>query len=220
MTEMFAERVGPTLQLSVLILAAYLLIGTPLGITAAVFRNTLLDRALMSVFFIFYALPGFVLAITLILVFSFHLGVLPSFGRGGWQHYVMPVLAGAIPSAAGHARLVRSSLLDVLRTDYMRTARSKGVHPFRVVVVHGLRNALLPVITFLGMRVGGIIAGSVVLETVFAWPGVGRLLVSSVKSGDFPMVQFAMIVIAASVVVANLLTDYTYSLLDPRIRVA
>lgn len=218
--EMFAERVGPTLQLSVLILITYLAIGTPLGIIAAVFRNTLLDRALMSAFFVFYALPGFVLAITLILIFSFHLGVLPSFGRGGWQYYVMPVLAGAISSAAGHARLVRSSLLDVLRADYMRTARSKGVHPVRVVLVHGLRNSLLPVITYLGMRIGGIISGSVVLETVFAWPGVGRLLVSSVKTGDFPMVQFAMIVIAAAVVIANLITDYIYSLLDPRIRVS
>ena len=218
--EMFLERIPATLKLAGLALGLSLSIGVPVGIVAALYRNGPLDRFVMSLTFVGQALPNFVLGIALILVFSLFLRWLPSGGQGDWRHYLMPVFTLGTASAAGVARLTRSGMLDVLRQDYMRTARAKGLNRFSVVLKHGLRNGCLPVLTILGLQVGTLIGGSVIVETVFAWPGMGRLVVSSVAERDFPVLQFSVLVIAATVVFANTLVDVLYGFFDPRIREA
>ena len=217
---MFFERIPATLKLAGLALAVSLFIGVPVGIMAALYRNSPIDRFVMSLTFIGQALPNYVLGIALILIFSLFLRWLPSGGLGSWQHYLMPVLTLGTASAAGTARLTRSGMLDVLRQDYMRTARAKGLNRFSVVLKHGLRNGCLPVLTILGLQVGTLIGGSVIVETVFAWPGMGRLVVSAVAERDFPVLQFSVLVIAATVVFANTLVDVLYGFFDPRIREA
>ncbi len=218
-TQVFAERLGPTLRLSGLALVLSILIGVPVGIMTALHRNSVLDRTLMSLSFTAYAIPNFVLGIMLILIFSLVLRWLPSGGYGDWRHYLMPVFTLGASHAALIARLTRSSMLEVLNEDYVRTARAKGL-PGRVTVwKHALRNAFLPVLTIVGLSLATLISGSVVTETVFAWPGVGRLVLTSVVHRDFPTLQFVVLVIACAVVVANVLVDISYSLLDPRIRI-
>lgn len=219
-TEMFFERIPATLKLAGLALAASLFLGVPAGIMAALYRNSPIDRFVMSLTFIGQALPNYVLGIALIVIFSLFLRWLPSGGLGSWQHYLMPVLTLGTASAAGTARLTRSGMLDVLRQDYMRTARAKGLNRFSVVLKHGLRNGCLPVLTILGLQVGTLIGGSVIVETVFAWPGMGRLVVSAVAERDFPVLQFSVLVIAATVVFATTLVDVLYGFFDPRIREA
>ena len=218
--EMFLERIPATLKLAGLALGLSLSIGVPVGIIAALYRNSPLDRVVMSLTFVGQALPNFVLGIALILIFSLFLRWLPSGGQGDWRHYLMPVFTLGTASAAGVARLTRSGMLDVLRQDYMRTAHAKGLNRFSVVLKHGLRNGCLPVLTILGLQVGTLIGGSVIVETVFAWPGMGRLVVSSVAERDFPVLQFSVLVIAATVVFANTLVDVLYGFFDPRIRAA
>ena len=216
--ELFLERIPATLKLAGLALGVSLLIGVPVGVVAALSRNGPLDRFVMSLAFLGQALPNFVLGIALILVFSLFLRWLPSGGQGDWRHYLMPVLTLGAASAAGIARLTRSGMLDVLQQDYMRTARAKGLKRVQIVLKHGLRNGCLPVLTVLGLQVGTLIGGSVIVETVFAWPGMGRLVVTAVAERDFPVLQFSVLVIAATVVFANTLVDVLYGLFDPRIR--
>jgi peptide/nickel transport system permease protein len=154
----------------------------------------------------------------LILLFSVQLGWLPTGGYGSWQHLVLPALALATYVTAGIARLFRSSLLDVLRDDYVRTARSKGLAPQTVFFWHVARNALIPVLTMLGIIVGELLGGSVVIETVFAWPGVGRLIVQAIETQDFPVIQSGVLLVAVVFVSVNMLVDGLYASLDPRIR--
>lgn len=218
--EMFVERIPATLRLAGTAFLLSLLLGVPIGIVAALNRNTLLDRFVMSLSFLGQALPNFVLGIALILVFSLLLRVLPSGGDETWRHYLMPVITLGTASAAGLARLTRSGMLDVLQQDYMRTAAAKGLTRSVVVLKHGLRNGFLPVLTVLGFQLGTLVTGSVVVETVFAWPGMGRLIVTSVTGRDFPVLQFSVLVVAGSVVLANTLVDILYGTLDPRVREA
>lgn len=215
---MLAERIGPTLQLALAALALALAIGIPAGIAAALHRDTPLDRALMALSSSGYAVPNFVLGIGMIFLFSLQLRWLPSSGYGGWATFVMPVLTLGTSSAALLARLMRSSMLDVLHQDYVRTARSKGLHGRAVVGKHVLRNAFTPVLSVLGLQVGTLIAGAVVVETVFAWPGVGRMIVRAVQQRDFPVLQFAVVVVAASVVLVNYVVDLLYAVVDPRVQ--
>lgn len=218
--EMFIERIPATLRLAGISFLLSLLLGVPIGIVAALNRNTTLDRLVMSLSFFGQALPNFVLGIALILVFSLSLRVLPSGGDATWRHYLMPVITLGTASAAGLARLTRSGMLDVLQQDYMRTAAAKGLTRSVVVLKHGLRNGFLPVLTVLGFQLGTLITGSVVVETVFAWPGMGRLIVTAVTQRDYPVLQFSVLVVAGSVVLANTLVDILYGTLDPRVREA
>jgi peptide/nickel transport system permease protein len=218
--EVVFERVPKTLQLGFTAFLGSLLIGIPLGIAAALNRNTLLDRFTMGFAVLGFSLPNFFLGILLILLFAMHLRILPSSGSGGWEHMVMPVITLATAGAGSIARFARSSMLEVLGKSYVRTATAKGVPWLRRISWHALPNAAIPIVTILGFRLGDLIAGSVVTESVFAWPGVGRLLVVSVGSRDLAIVQTILITVATTMVFANLCVDLLYGWLDPRIRVS
>jgi len=218
--EVVFERVPKTLQLGIAAFLGSLLIGIPLGVAAALHRNTMLDRFTMGFAVLGFSLPNFFLGILLILAFAMHLRILPSSGSGTWQHMVMPVVTLATAGAGSIARFARSSMLEVLNKSYMRTAKAKGVPWLRRIDWHALPNAAIPIVTILGFRLGDLIAGSVVTESVFAWPGVGRLLVVSVSARDLAVVQTILITVATTMVVANLCVDLLYGWLDPRIRVS
>ena len=218
-TEMFIERIPATLQLALLSLVTACLLGVTAGTLAALMHNSWFDRLIMSLSFVAYATPNFVIGIGLIFLFSLLLGVLPTSGRGSWQQLIMPVFTLGASSAALIARLTRSSLLDTINQDYIRTAKAKGLQPRSVILKHAFKNASIPLLTLLGMQVGTLITGSVVVETVFAWPGLGRTIVTAVTKRDFPVLQLAVLVVASSVVIANFMVDIGYSAIDPRVRV-
>ena len=217
---LFVERLPATLPLGGLAFALAVAVGIPLGVVAARFRNSVADRLLMSVAVAGHTVPNFVLGILGIFLFSLILHALPSGGSGSPAHFVLPVLTLAAGATATIARLTRSSMLEVLHADYLDTARAKGVTEPVVVVRHALRNALGPVLTVIGLELGTLIGGAVVVETVFAWPGIGSLVVNAAKSRDFPVIQFGTLLIAATMITCNLLVDLSYSVLDPRIRTA
>jgi ABC-type dipeptide/oligopeptide/nickel transport system permease component len=216
---MFLERVWPSLQLIILAIAATILIGIPAGIAAALARRSAIGTAIMTVAFLGYAIPNFVLAILLVLVFSFWLGWLPSSGNGTAAHFVMPVITLAAFYIAGLTRFTRNAMLDVMSQDFLRTARAKGL-PERIVIVrHAVRNALITVLTVLGLQLAVMIAaGSVVVETVFAWRGIGDLLVNAALRRDYPVLQFGVLAVACGVVIVNTLVDLAYGIADPRVR--
>jgi len=217
-TEVVFARLPATLVLAGAAMAISVLVGIPIGIIAARKRNSLLDRGLMAFAFFGQSAPSFFVGILLILTFSMWLTWLPSAGRGGWQHLIMPAITLSTALTASLARFSRSAVLEVLGQDYVRTARAKGLSELRVTSTHILRNAAIPVLTIFGLQVGLAISGAVVTETVFAWPGVGRLATSSVLGRDYPVMQFVVILIAASVVVTNFVVDILYGIADPRIR--
>lgn len=212
------ERIPATVQLAAASLSVTLVIGVTIGVVAALKRNSPIDRSVMALSFFGQAAPAFFVGIILILILSLWLGLLPSSGRGSWQHLVMPVVTLSAHSIAVLARLTRSSVLEVLHDDYVRTARSKGLRYHQVVTHHVLRNAAIPVITLIGLLVGGAVAGAVIVETVFAWPGMGRLAANAVFRRDYPVIQLIVLIIATTVVFANFLVDILYGVLDPRIR--
>jgi len=215
---LFAERAAATIKLAVISFSLAILIGVPLGVLAAVHRNTFMDRLTMGFAIAGYTIPNFVLGILMIFLFSLKLRLLPSGGFGQVTNYVMPVLALMVGPMANIARLTRSSMLDVLRQDYLDCARAKGVVESKVIFKHALRNALIPVVTIIGLQIGTLIGGMVVVETVFAWPGIGSLIISSAQNRDFPVVQYGIMICAIIVCVTNLLVDLSYAWLDPRIR--
>jgi len=217
-TEVVLDRVPATLELAFASLVLAVVIGIPIGIFAALRRNSLVDRGLMAFAFLGQSAPNFFVGILLILCFSLWLQVLPSAGRGTWQHLIMPAVTLSTYGMASMARLTRSSILEVLGADYVRTARAKGLRDSSVLLGHVLRNAALPVITILGLQVGLAISGAVITETVFAWPGMGRLAANAVFRRDYPVIQFTVLLIATSVVLINFLIDIIYGLVDPRIR--
>jgi peptide/nickel transport system permease protein len=212
------ERLPATLELAAAALLLAICLGVPAGVLAALHRNGPLDRALMAVAFVGQSVPAFFLGIVLILAFSLWLRLLPSGGRGSWQQLLMPALTLSTYGIASLARLTRSAVLEVLHQDYVRSARAKGLRERRVLFAHVLRNATIPVVTVLGLQVGQAISGAVVTETVFAWPGMGRLIAGAVFSRDYPVIQFAVLLIAASVVAVNVVVDLLYGVLDPRVR--
>jgi peptide/nickel transport system permease protein len=195
-----------------------ILLGIPVGIIAALHRGSLLDRGLMSLAFVGQSAPNFFLGILLILLFSLWLRLLPSSGRGGWQHLIMPTLTLSTYGIASLARLTRSSILEVLGQEFVRVARAKGLTEMKVQLRHVLRNAAIPVLTIFGIQLGAAISGAVVTETVFAWPGMGRLATNAVFNRDYPVIQLIVLLIAASVVTINFLVDMLYGWIDPRIR--
>jgi len=212
------ERLPATGLLALVTLIITLSLALPLGIIAAVRRNTWWDTGAMSFSMLGVSIPNFWLGPVLILVFSLWLGWLPVSGRSGLASVVLPALTLATGLMAVLSRMVRSSMLEVLGEDYMRTARAKGMPPRRVILHHGLRNALLPVITMLGLQLGALLAGAVITETVFSWPGIGLLTIEAIQSRDYPVVQACVLLISVTYVLVNLLTDLAYAWVDPRVR--
>ena len=217
-TEVLAEALPATLELGLTALAVSLLIGVPLGIVAALNRNKPVDRFVMAFAVFGFSIPNFFLGILLILAFSLWLRWLPTSGMGTIEHLIMPAITLGTAAAGSLARFTRSSMLEVMNKLYMRTAVAKGVPRPRRIAWHALPNAAIPLVTILGFRLGDLIAGSIVVETVFSWPGVGRVLVSAVNARDLAVVQGVLLMTACTMVVANLLVDLAYGWLDPRIR--
>ena len=213
-----AERIPATLALTIPALLLKLGIGIPAGIFAALNRGSLADRMVMLLSVAGFTVPSFVLGLVLVLVFAVQLGWLPSGGQDSWRHAILPVLTLGIGGAAVLARFTRSAMLEVLGQPYVRTASAKGVPWRRVVIGHALPNATIPTVTIIGFMVGSLIAGAVVVESVFSWPGVGRLLVVAVANRDLAVVQCILLLVAATMVVSNLIVDFLYGFLDPRLR--
>jgi len=211
------ERMGATLELAFAAMAIAILAGIPAGVVAAYRRNTPVDISVRGVSLLGQAMPSFYLAILSIIVFSVWLGWFPSGGRGTWWHLVLPATTLSFQLVALIARVTRSCMLDVLGQDYIRTARAKGLDEGRVVWLHALRNAFIPVLTVIGLQVGFLLGGVVVTETVFSWPGVGRLAIQAIYARDFPVVQAVVFLFAMIFVLVNLIVDLLYAAIDPRI---
>lgn len=211
------ERLPATLELTLAALALALTLALPLGVLAARHRGSPLDTGAMSLSLVGISIPNFWLGPLLILVFSLWLGWTPVSGREGPASLILPALTLGTGMAAILARMVRGSILEVLGEDYVRTARAKGLSERRVLWGHALRNAWLPILTLIGLQLGGLLGGAVITETVFAWPGVGSLLVESIQSRDYPVVQACVLLVSLSYVLVNTLTDLVYSWVDPRI---
>jgi ABC-type dipeptide/oligopeptide/nickel transport system permease component len=236
-TRLIRTTFPATLELALLALLLTALVATPLGILAAVRANTPIDFVATVIALLGVSMPIFWFGVLAILLFSLHLGWLPSFGRGpglfpafasgdprllfeALRYAALPSVTLAVTSIALVARLVRSSMLEVLGLDYVRTARAKGLHPRHVVVKHAFRNALLPVVTVFGLQFGTLLGGAVVTEVVFAWPGLGRLIVNAVSQRDFPVIQGSVIFVAVLISVVNLLVDLSYAVINPKVRYA
>lgn len=212
------ERIPTTGKLALTAIILAVLISFPLGIAAALRPGGLLDGIVSIVSLLGQSVPGFWLGIMFILIFARSLRLLPSAGDETWAHLILPSITVALPLVGVLTRLVRSGLLDVLDEDYIRTARAKGLPPQLVMWRHAIRNMLIPVITVVGLQVGHLLGGAVITETVFAWPGVGLLLVDAITNRDYPLVQAAILFITAIFVTINFLVDLSYGALDPRIR--
>jgi peptide/nickel transport system permease protein len=225
-TRTIAQHVGPTVMLSLMAMVVALAIGIPIGILSAVYRNSWLDQASLVVVMLGAAVPSFWLGLSLIVVFAVSLGWLPSSGfrppaEGLWtsvRYLLLPALALGVPNSALIIRFVRGSLLDVIATDYVRTARAKGLAERAVIFRHALRNALVPILTVVGLTFAALMGGAVVTETVFSIPGIGQLVVSSVLRRDYPIIQGVTLIVAASYVLINLLVDLLYFVVDPRVK--
>jgi len=217
-TDLLLERLPATLLLAAVTLAVTLVLALPLGMLAAVRRGSPWDGGAMAFSMLGVSIPNFWLGPLLILVFSLWLGWFPVSGREGAGSVVLPAVTLGTGLAAVLSRMVRSSMLEVLGEDYIRTARAKGLPPHRVILRHGLRNALLPVITLMGLQLGALLAGAVITETVFSWPGIGLLTIEAIQSRDYPVVQACVLLISVGYVLVNLLTDIAYAWADPRIR--
>ncbi len=214
------ERYPATLQLAFLALLVCAAIAIPAGVLAAHRRGQTPDR-LIGVFTLFgLAIPNFALGPLLILLFSIEIGLLPVSGRNGLGSYVLPAATLGAALAAILTRMVRGAMLEELSADYIRTARAKGLSTTAVLFRHGLRNALIPIITILGLQFGTLLAGTIVTETIFSWPGIGRLTVQAISARDYPLLQGCILVISLSYVLVNLLTDAIYSVVDPRVRIS
>jgi len=216
--EVVLERVPLTLAITVPALLINILIGVPAGILAALHRNTIFDRLIMTVSVIGFTVPSFVMGLTLALVFAVSLGWLPSGGYGTAAHAVLPIVTLGLIGAAVIARFTRSAMLEVLGQPYIRTASAKGLTWRQVVSSHALPNAAIPTMTIIGFMVGSLVAGAVVVESVFSWPGVGRLLVQAVANRDLAVVQVILLLVGFTMVAANLAVDLLYGLVDPRMR--
>ena len=213
------ERMPATAELAFASMAVAILIALPLGIIAAVWRGTAVDYSAMTLSLVGISVPNFWLGPLLAIVFAVELGWLPVGGRGTLAHLVLPAVTLGAALAAILARMTRASLLEELREPYVLAARAKGVSRTRAVLHHALRNSLIPIVTILGLQFGVVLTGAVITETIFAWPGIGRLLIQSISFRDYPTVQGCVLLIAVTYVGVNLVTDLTYGFLDPRIRV-
>lgn len=218
-TELVGEALPRTAWLALVALLFTIIIGVPAGVLSAVRKDSWIDGVVRGTALLGVSIPPFFAGLLSILVFSYYLRWFPSFGAGTWRHLVLPGFTLGLFSTGLVMRLTRSAMLDVLHEDYLRTARAKGVSERRTLFVHALRNASIPVVTILGLQFGGLLAGTVLTETVFSYPGIGRLLARSIFERDYPVVQGLILLISMMYVGVNLLVDVVYSLIDPRIRV-
>jgi peptide/nickel transport system permease protein len=217
-TAEIAANFPSTLELAVTGLAIAIVIGVTLGILAAVKQHTWLDAGSMFFALLGVSMPSFWLGLLLIFALSLKVKLFPATGGGDIKHLVLPALALGLSASAIIARLTRSSMLEILRQEYITTARAKGLREYQVILGHALKNALIPVITIFGLQFGQLLAGTVVIATVFGRPGIGRLLVDAILAKDFPLVQGIVLLVAVSYVLVNLVVDLLYALIDPRIR--
>jgi peptide/nickel transport system permease protein len=217
-TTAILERVPATVELALASMAVAIAVALPLGIVAAVRHGTFADHASMTLALAGISIPNFWLGPMLAIVFSVQLGWLPVSGRGGVESLVLPAISLGAALAAILARMTRASLLEELRELYVRAARARGVTRGRAIMRHALRNSLIPLVTILGLQFGAVLTGAVITETIFAWPGIGRLLIQSISFRDYPLVQGCILLIAVTYVTVNLVTDLLYGVLDPRIR--
>lgn len=211
------HRIPFTLQLTVLAALLALVIAVPLGIVSALYRNRFVDQLARLVSLAGASVPSFWLGLSLIVLFAVRLSLVPVAGRGGLQSYILPVITLAVSPAATLSRFTRSTMLEVLDDDYMRTARAKGLSAWRAVVGHGLRNAMVPMLTAFSISVGHLLAGTVIVETIFVWPGVGKMALDAIQQRDYPMIQGFILYAGATFAAINLLVDLAYGVIDPRI---
>jgi ABC-type dipeptide/oligopeptide/nickel transport system permease component len=212
------DRLFRTVQLAAAAMTVAIVCALPLGIIAAVFRGTAIDHAAMTLALVGISMPNFWLGPLLAILFAVYLGWLPVAGTGTIWHLVLPAVTLGAALAAILARMTRASLLEELRELYVLAARARGLSRARAVVRHAFRNSLIPVVTIIGLQFGAVLTGTIITETIFAWPGVGRLLIQAINFRDYPLVQGCILFISLTYVLMNLLTDLTYGLLDPRIR--
>ena len=217
-SELIVSRLPATLQLMLAAIFFELLIGLPAGIYASTRRDRVSDKVVMVLSFIGVSAPQFVVGLLLLYVFAHLLGLFPLGGYGTLWHVILPALTLGVTIAGWYSRMSRSSMVDVLRQDYIRTARAKGVSESRVVLVHGLRNAILPIIAMIGIDIGLYMQGVVVVEAVFGWPGIGQLAWQAIQRIDIPIIMAVTLVAATGIVIGNLLADIATSLIDPRVR--
>ncbi len=217
-TREIRDRLFRTFQLAFAAMFVAMLIAVPLGIVAAVFRGTAIDHAAMTLALVGISMPNFWLGPLLAILFAVYLGWLPVAGTGSLAHLVLPAITLGAALAAILARMTRASLLEELRELYVLAARARGLSHARAIVRHAFRNSLIPVVTIVGLQFGAVLTGTIITETIFAWPGVGRLLIQAINFRDYPLVQGCILFISFTYVLMNLLTDLTYGLLDPRIR--
>ena len=212
------ERFPATIELALVSLLVCVVLAVPAGVVAAARQGRAADQAIAVVSLFGLSVPNFALGPLLILAFSVEIGWLPVSGRGGWEHLVLPAVTLGAALAAILTRMVRAAMLAELHSDYVRTARAKGLSERRVLLRHALPNALFPVVTIVGLQFGTLLAGTIVTEMIFSWPGIGRLAVSAIETRDYPLLQGCILVIAVSYVLVNLATDVVYALIDPRVR--
>ncbi|HVV19225.1 MAG TPA: ABC transporter permease [Pseudonocardiaceae bacterium] len=218
--QVIMDRLPATAELAAAALVFAVVVAIPAGIISAVRRGKALDSSVMAAVLIGQSTPAFFVGIVLILVFAVVLRVLPASGIGGFPNLVLPAITLGLYSAAMIARLLRSSLIEVLGEDHIRTAKAKGLSPAQVIVGNGLRNAALPVVTIVGLEVGSLLGGAILTEQVFSWPGVGRLTIEAITNRDYPLVQATVLFLAVIFVGVNLLVDLLYAFLDPRVRLS
>ncbi|MDW7671660.1 MAG: ABC transporter permease [Bacillota bacterium] len=216
--DIIRERLPITLELGIASLLVSFLIAVPAGVIAAVRRKTAADYVSMTAALVGMSMPTFWFGLLLLYFFAYRWRLFPISGYGTWRHLVLPAFTMGLTDAAVTARMVRSSMLEVIRQDYVRTARSKGLSERVVINQHALKNALIPIITLLGLRVGWILGGSVILELVFSRPGLGRLMIDAILSRDYPIVQGSMLVLTLCIILANIAADVLYAVVDPRIK--
>ena len=217
-TALLIDRIPATAILSIASLFIAIVIALPLGILAAVYKDSLWDRLAMITAMFGVSIPNFVMGPLLILIFALWLGWFPVSGKEGWLSLILPALTLGTALAGILSRMVRASMLEVLEEDYIRAARARGLSEYRILVLHALRNAALPIITILGMQLGALLAGAVITETIFSWPGIGQLMIESIQKRDYPVVQACVLLISVTYVLVNLLTDVAYTALDPRVK--
>ena len=212
------SRFMPTLLLTLASMAWSVLFGLAIGVVSAVWRNRWPDRVLMTLAVSGISFPAFALGMVLIQYFAVHLGWLPSMGADSWKHYILPSLTLGAAVAAVMARFTRASFVEVIQEDFVRTARAKGLAEQWVIVKHALRNAMIPVVTMMGLQFGFLLGGSIVVETVFAWPGVGTLLIDAVSARDYPVIQGLVLLFSLEFLLINLIVDVLYGIINPVIR--
>ncbi|PWM75656.1 MAG: peptide ABC transporter permease [Bacillota bacterium] len=216
--EEFAARLPRTLGLGLISMLLNVVIGIPLGINAAIHRNSFQDQGLLIAAMIFISVPQFFLALLMVSLFSVKLGWLPPYGIGGWQYWILPVLANSLSGIAMNARQTRSAVLETIRSDFVTTARAKGLPEWAVIYKHMLPNALIPVVNALGMQLAAVVGGTVVIEQVFSFPGIGEYLLTGMSSRDYPVIRGSVLILAIFSAVITLLVDLFYGYLDPRIK--